>query len=76
MVVALIKRANTNKFKKLLTSIRDQHSFKIDFYPKTLDNIYKLLENRVSSPSTRPTENTEEVVNVEKVVDIKVVVVG
>ena len=45
MGVVFIKRANKVKYGKLLTAIRDQHSFNIDVYPKTLHGAYELLEN-------------------------------
>ena len=48
MGVALIKRANT-KNTKLLTSVRNQHSFNFDVYPKMLHHVYKLLEHCSSS---------------------------
>ena len=41
--VAFIKSANIKIYGKLLMSIRKQHSFKIDIYPKTLADVYKML---------------------------------
>ena len=41
--VAFIKSANKKKYGRLLTNIRDQQSFKIDVYPKTLAEAYKML---------------------------------
>ena len=41
--VAFIKSANRKTYGKLLMSIREQHSFKIDVYPKTLADAYKML---------------------------------
>ena len=46
--VAFIKRANDKVYNKLITSIRDQHSFKKDVYPKSLHEAYELLENHSS----------------------------
>ena len=46
---AFLKRADQQKYGKLMTSIRDQHSFKKDVYPKTLHEAYELLENHSSS---------------------------
>ena len=40
--VAFIKSANRKIYGKLLMSIREQHSFKIDVYPKTLADAYKM----------------------------------
>ena len=42
--VAFLKRANQHKYNKLMTSIRDQHSFKKDVYPKSIPEAYKLLK--------------------------------
>ena len=47
--VACLKRANPRKYGRLMTSIRDQHSFKKDVYPKTLSEAYELLENHSSA---------------------------
>ena len=41
--VAFLKSANRKTYGKLLMSIREQHSFKIDVYPKTLADAYKML---------------------------------
>ena len=41
--VAFIKSVNRKRYGQILTSIRDQHSFKIDVYPKTLADAYKML---------------------------------
>ena len=46
--IVFIKRANDKVYTKLITSIRDQHSFKKDVYPKSLHEAYKLLENHSS----------------------------
>ena len=42
--VAFLKRADQQEYGRLMTSIRDQHSFKNDVYPKTLHKAYTLLE--------------------------------
>ena len=47
--VAFLKRANQHKYSKLMTSIRDQHSFKKDVYPKNIPEAYELLENHSSA---------------------------
>ena len=41
--VAFLKSANRKTYGKLLLSICEQHSFKIDVYPKTLANAYEML---------------------------------
>ena len=41
--VAFLKSANRKTYGKLLMSIREQHSFKIDVYPKTLADAYEML---------------------------------
>ena len=41
--VAFIKSASRKTYGKLLNSIREQHSFKIDVYPKTLADAYEML---------------------------------
>ena len=42
--VAFLKRSDQQEYGRLMTSIRDQHSFKKDVYPKTLHKDYELLE--------------------------------
>ena len=49
MGVAFVKRADQQRYAKLITSIRDQHSFKKDVCPKSLHEAYKLLENHISA---------------------------
>ena len=49
----LLKRASKVKYRKLLTTIRDQHAFGIDVHPKTLHEAYELMENH-SSTKLRP----------------------
>ena len=56
MAVALIKRAKFD-YKKLITTIRDQHAFGIDVYPETLHDAYELLKNH--SSTERPRRNNE-----------------
>ena len=48
MGVAFLKWAHQETYGKLMTSIRDQHSFKKDVYPKSLHEAYELLENHSS----------------------------
>ena len=45
MGVAFIKRVGQQRYAKLVTSIRDQHSFKKDIYPKSMHKAYELFEN-------------------------------
>ena len=52
MAIALIKRAKFD-YKKLITTIRDQHAFGIDVYPNTLHDAYELLENHSSTEKPR-----------------------
>ena len=54
--VGLLKRANQHKYGKLMTSIRDQHSFKKDVYSKSITEAYGILENH-SSAKTGDTKN-------------------
>ena len=53
MGVVFIKRANKMRYMQLLAKIRDQHTFNIYVYPKTLHNAYELLENHSSSGNKR-----------------------
>ena len=64
--VAFLKSANKKKYGKLLTTIREQHSFKIDVYPRTLLDAYEMLSSHVNSDNNgktkrdnRSTNNTE-----------------
>ena len=43
--MGLIKRGNQKKFGGLMVKIREQYSFDIDVYSKTLSSAYKLMEN-------------------------------
>ena len=56
MTVVLIKRAKFD-YKKLITTIRDQHAFGIDVYPETLHDAYELLKNH--SSTERPRRDNE-----------------
>lgn len=47
--VAFLKRASQHKYNKLMISIHDQHSFKKDVYPKSIPEVYELLENHSSA---------------------------
>ena len=46
--VAFIKSANRKWYGRLLSSIRDQHSFKIYMYPKTLADTYEMLSSHTT----------------------------
>ena len=58
MDMVFIKRENKAKYGKLLTTIRDQYSFNIDVYPKSLYDAYELLESHSSSNNKRNNEDT------------------
>ena len=70
--VAFIKSANKKTYGKLLSTIHDQHSFKIDMYPKTLADAYEMLssythhssnnnsKSKKENKSTNQTSETEE----------------
>ena len=49
MAVALLKRADEDRYAELKISVRDQFAFGIDVYPKTLNGAYDLLENHSTS---------------------------
>lgn len=49
MGVVYVKQANKARYDKLLTTIRDQYSFNIDVYPKSLHDAYEQLENHSSA---------------------------
>ena len=51
--VAFIKRADKERYGKLMKSIRDNHAFKKDVYPVTLHDAYELLENHSSANGGR-----------------------
>ena len=52
--VAFLKRSDQKRYGKLMTSIRDQHLFKKDVYPKLVYDAYELLENHSSTKVVRP----------------------
>ena len=54
MGVALLKRADEERYAELKLSIRDQFAFGIDVYPKTLNGAYDLLENHSASRNLQP----------------------
>ena len=58
MGVALIKRSK-HDHKKLIKTIRDQHAFGLDVYPKTLNDAYELLENHSSTDKERRDEDNK-----------------
>ena len=45
--VVFIESANRKKYGKLLASIREQHSFKMDVYLRTLAYIYEMLSSQI-----------------------------
>jgi len=47
--MCFLKGANSKRYGKLINSIREQHSFKIDVYPKTIVEAYELLSSHTSS---------------------------
>ena len=53
VAVGLIKRGNQNKFGGLMVKFREQYSFDIDMYPKTLSSAYELMENHSESKIKR-----------------------
>ena len=54
--VVFIKSAKKKKYGCLQTNIRDQQSFKIDVYPKTLVHAYEMLS---SPPTIIPTKTIQ-----------------
>ena len=66
--VAFLKSANRKTYGKLLSTIRDQFSFKIDVYPKTLSDAYEMLSAHTphnSSGNKNKKENKNTVNNTE-----------
>ena len=68
--VAFLKSANRKTYGKLLSSKREQYSFKIDMYPKTLSDAYEMLsahtphasyhnKNKKENKSNHNTTNVE-----------------
>ena len=66
--VAFIKSVNRKTYGRLLNNVRDQHSFKIDIYPKTLADAYQVLsahttnnnnQSRNKRDSKQVTSNSE-----------------
>lgn len=45
MGVVFVKQANKVRYGKLLITIRDQYLFNTNVYPKSLHDVYELLEN-------------------------------
>ena len=58
--VAFIKSANKKTYGKLLSTIHDQHSFKIDVYPKTLADAYEMLSSHTHHNSTSNSKSKKE----------------
>ena len=56
MAVALLKRSKYEN-RKLMQTIRDQHAFGVDVYPKTLQDAYELLENHSSTDNVKRKED-------------------
>ena len=63
--VGLLKRANKKMYSKLMTSIREQFSFKIDVYPATLNDAYDLLVSHCKE--VRPNKNGKDKGNRDRV---------
>ena len=59
MAVALLKRAKYD-YKKLMTSIRDQHTFGIDVSPSTLHDAYELMKHHSSTDKNNREEETKK----------------
>ena len=47
--MCFLKGSNSKRYRKLINSIREQHSFKIYVYPKTIVEAYELLSAHTSS---------------------------
>ena len=58
--VAFIKSANKKRYGKLMTTIREQHSFKIDVYPRTLVDAYEMLAAHVNNVNNQSNKATKE----------------
>ena len=58
--MAFIKSANKKKYGKLLSTIREQHSFKIDVYPKTLVDAYQMLASHVTHSNNNNTKTKRD----------------
>ena len=65
--VAFIKSANKKKYGRLLTNIRDQQSFKIDVYPKTLAEAYEMLSahtvHNIANTSSKGKKETKSTIS-------------
>ena len=59
MAVTSLKRAKYD-YKKLMTTIRDQHTFGIDVYPSTLHDVYELMENHSSTDKNNREEEARK----------------
>ena len=59
MAVAFLKRAKYD-YKKLMTTIRDQHTFGIDLYPSTLHDVYELMGNHSSTDNNNREEEAKK----------------
>ena len=58
--VAFVKSANKKTYGRLLSSIRDQQSFKIDVYPKTLADTYKMLSAHTNHNNNNSNKSKHE----------------
>ena len=59
MAVDFLKRAKYD-YKKLMSTIRDQHTFGIDVYPNTLHDAYELMENHSSTDKNNREEKARK----------------
>ena len=66
MGIAFLKRSNDKRYGRLITSIRDQHSFKRDVYPTSLHEAYELLENHSLSTKGAGSGETRAQVGAER----------
>ena len=58
--IAFIKCANRKRYGRLLSSIRQQHSFKNDVYPRTLADAYEMLSSHTSPNEDGGSKNKKE----------------
>ena len=58
--VAFIKSTNKKRYGKLMATIREQHSFKIDVYPRTLVDAYEMLASHVNINNNQGSKTTKE----------------
>ena len=58
--MAFVKSTNKKRYGKLLATIREQHSFKIDVYPKTLVDAYEMLSSQTNNHNNNNTKSGKE----------------